>query len=92
VPVPPKFFPRSNAEGVSRLRSANHGITYPPEKISEVRRFVRKYRVNYPVASGGAGSTKLLFDQRSLKTTVIDRKDCFSMGCFGKGKKYGTRA
>jgi len=28
------------------------GITYPPEKISEVRRFVQKLKVNYRVALG----------------------------------------
>lgn len=28
------------------------GVTYPPQTLGEVRRFVRKLRVNYPVALG----------------------------------------
>src|SRR6478609_10902340 len=28
------------------------GVTYPPQKIADVRRFVRKAMVNYPVALG----------------------------------------
>ena len=28
------------------------GITYPPQKLAEVRRFVRRMKVNYPVALG----------------------------------------
>ncbi len=50
------------------------GITYPPEKFSEVRRFVRKIRVNYPVALGSK-ATKLLFDPGETLpiTIVIDR-------------------
>ena len=51
------------------------GITYPPEKISEVRRFVRKVRVNYRTALG-IKETKALFTTSETlpMTIVIDRK------------------
>jgi thiol-disulfide isomerase/thioredoxin len=50
------------------------GVAYPPEKISEVRRFVRKAKVNYPVALG-TKATKLLFTESETLplTVVIDR-------------------
>jgi thiol-disulfide isomerase/thioredoxin len=47
------------------------GITYPPEKFSDVLRFVRKLRVNYPVARG-TKETKLLFTaSETLPMTVL---------------------
>lgn len=47
------------------------GVTYPPEKLHEVRRFVRKVKVNYPVALGSK-ETKLLFtDTDTLPMTMI---------------------
>jgi thiol-disulfide isomerase/thioredoxin len=51
------------------------GITYPPEQIGEVRRFVRKLRVNYPIALG-MKETKTLFDESETLplTIVIDRQ------------------
>ena len=51
------------------------GITYPPERISEVRRFVRKLKVNYPVAMG-TKATKALFTTSTTlpMTIVIDRQ------------------
>jgi thiol-disulfide isomerase/thioredoxin len=50
------------------------GVTYPPQKISEVRVFARKLRINYPVAIG-TKSTKDLFTQSETlpMTVVIDR-------------------
>src|SRR5215211_4439544 len=36
------------------------GITYPPEEIREVRQFIRKLGVNYPVALGSK-AMKTLF-------------------------------
>ncbi|PYS48606.1 MAG: hypothetical protein DMF68_12600 [Acidobacteria bacterium] len=50
------------------------GVTYPPETINEVRRFIRKLRVNYPIALG-TKETKALFDQTDTLplTIVIDR-------------------
>ncbi len=51
------------------------GITYPPQQKSEVRRFIRKLGVNYPVALG-AKETKMLFDESETLpvTIVIDRE------------------
>jgi thiol-disulfide isomerase/thioredoxin len=51
------------------------GITYPPETVGEVRRFVRKLKVNYPVAMG-TKETKALFDESETLpvTIVIDRE------------------
>jgi cytochrome c biogenesis protein CcmG/thiol:disulfide interchange protein DsbE len=47
------------------------GITYPPEKIGTVRRFVRRQRMNYPVALG-TKATRALFDpDETLPITVI---------------------
>lgn len=47
------------------------GITYPPEKITEVRRFARELRINYPVAIG-TGETKQAFtSSETLPLTVI---------------------
>jgi len=51
------------------------GITYPPERISEVRRFVQKLKVNYRVALG-TKTTKALFtgSETLPMTIVIDRR------------------
>jgi peroxiredoxin len=51
------------------------GITYPPQTAGEVRRFIRKLRVNYPVALG-TKETKALFDQGETLpvTVIIDRE------------------
>jgi thiol-disulfide isomerase/thioredoxin len=51
------------------------GITYPPQTIREVRQFMRKLGVNYPIALGRK-ETKVLFDQTDTLpvTIVIDRK------------------
>jgi thiol-disulfide isomerase/thioredoxin len=50
------------------------GITYPPEKISEVRRFVRKLKVNYRIAMGSRASKALFTASDTLPMTiVIDR-------------------
>ncbi len=49
------------------------GVTYPPQTQSEVRRFTRKVRLNYPVALG-TKATKLIFtsSQTLPMTMVID--------------------
>ena len=54
------------------------GITYPPQTAGEVRRFIRKLRVNYPVAIG-TKETKALFDQGETLpvTVIIDREGNF---------------
>ena len=51
------------------------GITYPPEKLGEVRRFVRKFGVNYPVALGTKETKALFYQGENLPiTVVIDRE------------------
>ena len=51
------------------------GITYQPEELGEVRRFVRKLKVNYPIALG-TKEIKTLFDETETLpvTIVIDRQ------------------
>lgn len=51
------------------------GITYPPQESREVRQFIRKLGVNYPVALG-TKDTKTLFDETDTLplTVVIDRQ------------------
>jgi peroxiredoxin len=51
------------------------GVTYPPETLSEVRRFTRKVKINYPIALG-TKATKLLFTTSETlpMTVVIDRE------------------
>jgi thiol-disulfide isomerase/thioredoxin len=47
------------------------GVTYPPTNLREVRRFVKRFRVNYPVLLG-TRETKALFDQsETLPITVV---------------------
>jgi thiol-disulfide isomerase/thioredoxin len=51
------------------------GITYPPEKIPEVRRFMRKLRMNYPVAIGTKAIKAQFTSSETLPMTiVIDRE------------------
>ena len=51
------------------------GVTYPPAKRSEVRRFIRSIGVNYPVVLG-TKRTKALFDPgETLPITVIIDRD-----------------
>jgi thiol-disulfide isomerase/thioredoxin len=51
------------------------GVTYPPTRRAEVRRFVRRFRVNYPVLLGGR-KTKALFDRgETLPFTVVIGRD-----------------
>ena len=51
------------------------GITYPPQEAAEVRQFIRKLKVNYPIALGTT-ETKTLFSQAEVLplTVVIDRR------------------
>ena len=51
------------------------GVTYPPQTAAEVRRFVREFKVNYPVALG-TKETKALFDRSETLpvTVIIDRE------------------
>ena len=51
------------------------GITYPPESISEVRRFARKLRMNYPIALGTRKTKSQFTPSETLPmTVVIDRE------------------
>lgn len=51
------------------------GVTYPPQKLSEVRRFVRREKVNYPIGLG-TRRMKLLFTQsETLPITIVIGKD-----------------
>lgn len=47
------------------------GVTYPPQKLAEVRRFVRRLRVNYPVALGSQQTMLLFSRSETLPTTVV---------------------
>jgi thiol-disulfide isomerase/thioredoxin len=47
------------------------GVTYPPQKLTEVRRFVRQAKMNYPVALGSK-ETKLRFtSSETLPMTIV---------------------
>jgi thiol-disulfide isomerase/thioredoxin len=51
------------------------GITYPPEKLSEVKRFARAFRINYRVAMGTKTTKSLFTNSETLPmTVVIDRE------------------
>src|SRR5262245_33629645 len=51
------------------------GITYPPQELSEVRKFARSIKVNYPIVLGEK-QTKVLFDKGETLpiTVIIDKK------------------
>ena len=47
------------------------GVTYPPQRLAEVRGFVRRAKVNYPVALG-TKETRLLFSSsETLPMTIV---------------------
>ena len=47
------------------------GVTYPPQKLAEVRRFVQRTKMNYPVALG-TKETKFLFSStETLPLTIV---------------------
>jgi hypothetical protein len=51
------------------------GITYPPEQIGEVRRFMKKLRVNYPIVLGTKETKALFTEEETLPfTVIIDRQ------------------
>jgi thiol-disulfide isomerase/thioredoxin len=51
------------------------GVTYPPEELTEAREFIKRIKVNYPVALGEE-QTKAMFDkgENLPVTVVIDKK------------------
>jgi len=51
------------------------GVTYPPQKLSEVRQFVREAKMNYPVALG-TKETKLRFtSSETMPMTFVIGRD-----------------
>lgn len=51
------------------------GITYPPESRAAVRRFVRSFKLNYPVLAGTRATKSLFVASQTLPfTVVIDRE------------------
>ena len=51
------------------------GVTYPPEELAEVRKFIKGIKVNYPIAIGER-ETKALFDKgETLPITVVIDKN-----------------
>jgi thiol-disulfide isomerase/thioredoxin len=51
------------------------GITYPPQRLGEVRRAVRDLKIDYRVAIGTAATKSLFSASQTLPmTVVIDRK------------------
>ncbi|MFL6227597.1 MAG: TlpA family protein disulfide reductase [Pyrinomonadaceae bacterium] len=50
------------------------GVTYPPESRAAVRRFARRYKINYPVCVGTRASKARFVESETLPfTVVIDR-------------------
>src|SRR5262245_44679403 len=51
------------------------GVTYPPQELTEVRKFTKSIKVNYPISLGTA-QTKAIFDESEILpiTVVIDKK------------------
>jgi thiol-disulfide isomerase/thioredoxin len=51
------------------------GVTYPPADLTEVREFIKRIEVNYPIALGEE-RTKAIFDKGEALpvTVVIDKK------------------
>jgi thiol-disulfide isomerase/thioredoxin len=47
------------------------GITYPPERVAEVRRFAKRLRMNYPVVIGTKETKTLFTASQTLPVTVI---------------------
>lgn len=51
------------------------GITYPPQKFSDVKEFVRQVRVNYRVALGTKETKRLFTSSETLPMTIVIGKD-----------------
>lgn len=50
------------------------GVTYPPNDIAEIRKFIRTIKVNYPIAIGTIESKAIFMEGETLPiTVVIDR-------------------
>ena len=51
------------------------GITYPPQKLAEVRRFVQKLKINYPTVLGLKETKRAFTSSETLPLTVIIDRD-----------------
>jgi thiol-disulfide isomerase/thioredoxin len=47
------------------------GVTYPPTNLTGVRRFVRRFKVNYPVLLGARDTKELFIEGETLPVTVV---------------------
>ena len=47
------------------------GVTYPPTNRAEVRRFVRRFHVNYPVLLGTKETKALFIEGETLPITIV---------------------
>ena len=47
------------------------GVTYPPQTLAEVRRFVSEANVNYPVALGTKETKSLFTESEALPITIV---------------------
>jgi peroxiredoxin len=51
------------------------GITYPPQKTSEVRSFVNRLRLNYLIALGTKATKSMFTSSEALPLTVVIDRD-----------------
>ena len=51
------------------------GVTYPPQTFAEVRRFVRRTKMNYPVALGNKETRSRFSSSETLPLTIVIGKD-----------------
>ena len=51
------------------------GVTYPPQRLSEVRRFARRMGVNYPVALGKKQTMLGFTSSDNLPMTIVIGRD-----------------
>ena len=70
VPELVKWQEQYKADGLQII-----GITYPPTRAVNVKRFVRRNKINYPILLGSKATKKLFESSDTLPITVIiDRK------------------
>ena len=51
------------------------GITYPPERIAEVRRFTSKLKMNYPVVIGSKDTKRAFTSSETLPLTIVINRE-----------------
>ena len=47
------------------------GVTHPPTNVREVRRFIRRFRVSYPVLLGTRETKALFIEGETLPVTIV---------------------